>query len=67
MLQMLLCTHCPNLEIKHLISLPVSQATVGDYHLNMTTSISRTGVVYHPIFASYDCLWDQTYVENPER
>ena len=27
----------------------------------------RTGVSYDPRMASYSCLWDETYVENPER
>ena len=26
-----------------------------------------TGVVYDPVFASYDCPWDSEHVENPER
>ena len=27
----------------------------------------KTAVVYDPRMAAYSCLWDDTYVENPER
>ena len=27
----------------------------------------KTGVNYDPRMAAYSCLWDDTYVENPER
>ena len=26
-----------------------------------------TGVVYDPVFGSYECPWDRQHVENPER
>ena len=28
---------------------------------------STTGVVYDPVFGSYECPWDRQHVENPER
>ena len=37
------------------------------FSTNSVMSNMKTGVVFDTIFGSYECLWDKTYVENPER